>query len=291
MILTIDNLDGLGAADYSATLDDSAPLSITRVLNAPSILKGVLCLEGGALKIPARRGRVIVASDTGTILFTGYLTTEPVAVYAGVASEGAVYRYALHAVSDEWLLDKSAAGLRAADAFEQSSAAVLATLAQSSGAGVFVPGTVTNSSPVGVFVPVAVTSWSAAAGAAAQAGFGAYRVLNGALTLTPLASTVHSFSDGDGSLSVSALRLGEVRELANDVTLTGAMEPTIYWTEIFAGDGTTVAFPLSGQPGANAGGKAVLVDDSFTGETFDRLTWQLSDPGSHLGLGGAGLSR
>ena len=112
MLLTIDNLDGLGAVDYSAAVDDSAPLAVTRVLNAPSILKGILCLEGGKLPTPVRRGRVVVTSDSGTVLFTGYLTTEPVAVYAGVASEGAVYRFALHAVSDEWLLDKGAAGLR-----------------------------------------------------------------------------------------------------------------------------------------------------------------------------------
>ena len=289
MLLTIDNLDGLGAIDYSAAVDDSAPLAVTRVLNAPSILKGVLCLEGSGLKVPVRRGRVIVASAAGTCLFTGYLTTEPVAVYAGAASEGAVYRYALHAVSDEWLLDKGAAGLGASSAFGQSSTAVLATLAQNSGQGVFVPAAVTNSNPVGVFVPGAVTHWSHAAGSAAQAGFGCYRVLNGALTLSPLASTVHAFSDGDGSLSVAGLRLGEVRELANDVTVTAAMEPTVYWTEIFAGDGTTAVFPLSGQPGAVDGGKTVLIDDGFTGETFNHQTWQVSDPGSHLSLSGAGL--
>ncbi len=290
MILTIDNLDGLGSVDYSPAVDDSAPLGITRVLNAPSVLKGVLCLEGGKLQVPARRGRVVVSSDAGTCLFTGYLTTEPVAVYVGVASEGSVYRFALHAVSDEWLLDKGAAGLGAASALEQSSTTVLSTLARSSGQGVFVPPSVTNSNLVGVFVPGAVTTWSGVAGAAAQAGFGSYRVLNGALTFTPLASTMHALSDGDGSLSVSGLRVGEVRELANDVTLSGAMEPTVYWTEIFSGDGTTAIFPLSGQAGAVNGGKAALLDDGFTGETFDRQTWQVSDPGSHLGLSGAGLS-
>ena len=68
------------------------------------------------------------------------------------------------------------------------------------------------------------------------------------------------------------------------------MEPTVYWTEIFAGDGTTAVFPLSGQPSAVDGGKAVLLDDGFTGETFNRQTWQVSDPGSYLSLSGAGLT-
>ena len=294
MILTIDNLDGLGAIDYSAAVDDSAALAVTRTLNAPSTLKAMLCLEGSGLKTPVRRGRVIVASSAadavGVTLFTGYLTTEPVAVYAGAASEGAVYRLALHAVSDEWLLDKAAAGRNTAAAFEQTSASLLTSLANHSGQGIFVPGPVTNNNLVGVFVPDLVTTWSIAAGAAAQAGYGAYRVLNRAFTLAPVAATVHAFDDGDGSLSVSALTLSQVRELANDVTLSGAIEPTTYWTEIFSGDGTTAVFPLDGAPAAISGGKASLIDDRFTGEAIDSQTWQVSDAGSHLGLSAAGLS-
>ena len=114
--------------------------------------------------------------------------------------------------------------------------------------------------------------------------------MGGVLTVEPLAGTVHALDDGDGTLSVSGLKLTQVRELANDVTLSGAMEPTTYWTEIFAGDGTTVAFPLSGQPDANSGGKATLIADAFTGATFNPATWQISDPGSHLSLGVTGLS-
>ena len=69
--MTIDNLDGLGAVDYSGAVDGSAPLSIARTLNAPSIAKGVLCLEGSGLATPVRRARVVVSSDLGTVLFTG----------------------------------------------------------------------------------------------------------------------------------------------------------------------------------------------------------------------------
>jgi len=36
LILTIDNLDGNGAIDYSATLCADAPPTIERVLNTPS---------------------------------------------------------------------------------------------------------------------------------------------------------------------------------------------------------------------------------------------------------------
>jgi hypothetical protein len=42
-------------------------------------------------------------------------------------------------------------------------------------------------------------------------------------------------NDSDGTMQVAALKLGQVKELANDVTLSGEMEPTAYISETFAG--------------------------------------------------------
>src|SRR6185437_12837497 len=103
MKVTIDNLDGKGAVDYSAALAADAPVKIERVLNAPSRASGMLDVSDAALAVPVRRARVVIASDAGTMLFTGYLATEPEAVYAGAGVAGPVYRYAFDAVSDEWL--------------------------------------------------------------------------------------------------------------------------------------------------------------------------------------------
>ncbi len=290
MQLTLDNLDGLGAVDYSAALDHVAAPAITRVLNAPSTLKATLCLVGTALKTPLRQGRVVVASDADVVLFTGYLTTEPVAVYAGVASAGPVYRLALHAVSDEWLLDKQAAGLGAGTALAAPAGSVLASLVSRTGS-LFVSAGVTDLRSLGVFAPVtAGNAWSAHAGAIAGATFGSYRVLNGVLTLASLGGTTHMLSDGDGTLDVAGLQVSNVRELANDVTVSGAMEANAYWTELFSGDGTTASFALTGEPASVNGGKAVLLTDDFTGETFSRQRWQVADPGSHLGLSADGLT-
>ena len=121
MKLTIDNLDGLGAIDYTAALCADVAMIIERVLNTPSRCSGALLVgpssnPGGApsLPIPARRGRIIVSSDTGVTLFTGYLATEPVSVYAGMGIAGPVFRAAFTAISDEWLLDKQTATLTGA---------------------------------------------------------------------------------------------------------------------------------------------------------------------------------
>ena len=72
MKITIDNLDGRGAVDYSSALcsDHSLTgdsLKIERVLNAPSRASGMLDLSGSTLAAPVRRARVVIASDNGTV--------------------------------------------------------------------------------------------------------------------------------------------------------------------------------------------------------------------------------
>ena len=77
MKLTIDNLDGLGAVEYSAQICAEGPVKIERTLNAPSKCSFSLCLEGTSLAVPARRSRIIVISAGGDLLFTGELVSEP----------------------------------------------------------------------------------------------------------------------------------------------------------------------------------------------------------------------
>ncbi|MEO6982460.1 MAG: hypothetical protein ABI072_05035, partial [Edaphobacter sp.] len=233
--MTIDNLDGLGAMDYSAAVCADGPLKIERALNAPSRCGGLLDVDDTGLAVPARRGRLAVMSQGGTVLFTGYLATEPEAVYAGTGLLGPVYRYAFSAISDEWLLDKQAvppSGVGLA----QSGGALLRTLTNRVDAGLFTTAGVANGLSVGVFEPEQTESWSVNAGGVAGATYASYRVLNGAVTMQPAGTVTHALSDGDGTLQVAALKTAAAKELANDVTLSGEMEPSAYVTETFAGD-------------------------------------------------------
>ena len=134
---------------------------------------------------------------------------------------------------------------------------------------------------VGVFEPMQSKNWSANAGGVANATYAAYRVLNGALSLQPAGTVTHTLSDGDGTLQVSALKTTSVKELANDVTLSGTMEPNAYVTETFAGDGTTTVFQLSQDPfrPAKTANPAQFVTDSFNQSTLDTQIWQVTDPG------------
>ncbi len=293
MKITIDNLDGNGAVDYSRALCPGAvgvtALTVERGLNVPTRCRGVLAPGAAGLPVPARRGRVVASDAAGNVLFTGYLATEPAAVYAGFATTGAMYRYAMEAVSDEYLLDRltvpvSGAGLGV------SGGQVLRTLTQRVGAGVVSAAGVADGRAVGVFQPVPTASWSANAGALAGAAYGAYRVVNGTLTLSPAGAVTHTLGDGDGVFAPGALAASAVKELANDVTVTGEREPGAYVTEMFAGDGTTAVFVLGEAPFHETGTKARLLLDNFDAGVFNPAVWTVTDSGAHLGFGGGGLA-
>jgi hypothetical protein len=289
--VTIDNLDGKGAVDYSAALCADGPVKIERVLNAPSACSGMLDMSDITLAVPVRRGRVVVTAASGTILFTGYVATDPEAVYAGAGVKGPMYRYAFSAVSDEWLLDKQPVPLSGAG-LAQSGGQLLTTLTNRVDDGLFTLTEVMNGLAVGVFQPVQTKSWSANAGVVAGTTYAAYRVLDGAVSLQPAGTVTHALSDGDGTLQVAALKTTQVKELANDVTVSGEEEPSAYVTETFAGDGTTTVFQLSDDPfkPKTTANSSLLLTDSFNEPVLDTQIWQIADPGSHLGLSSAGLT-
>lgn len=293
MRITIDNLDGLGAVDYTGAVAAEGPITVQRALNVPSRCTAEIVLGAEGLAVPARRGRVTVTAADATVLFTGYLATEPVRIYAGNASMGPVYRARITAVSDEWLLDNlgSGAGLRDAMSLGLSGAALVTRLASRAQAGGSSAVTVVAGAtvqPTGAFAARASVPWSVNAGEAASSAYAAYRALNGQVLIEPVGNVTHTFSDADGTLSVAELQTTAVRMLANDVTLSGAEEPAAYIEENFLGDGTTTVFDLSeaGYRDTNR----ILVLDNFNEAAFNPAQWMVSDPGSHLSLTAAGLT-
>jgi hypothetical protein len=297
-MLTIDNLDGEGAVDYSDAVCADEPFLIERTLNTPSRCSGSLNVGSAAnpgssfvQPVPVRRARVVVSSDSGTILFTGYLATEPVPVYAGVGVAGPVYRVAFSAISDEWLLDKQTLTLTG-DGFVVAGGTLLSTLTNRIEAGVPSTSGVIDDKVIGVFTPQPAQPFSVNAAGIASGAYATYRVLDGALSLQTVGSTTHTLDfdtgDGGGTLQVAALKTAMAKELSNDVTLSGEIEPSAYVSELFAGDGTTAIFTLSEEPLRLT--KPTLLTDSFNLPAFNSQLWNVTDPGSHLGLGSNGLA-
>ncbi len=297
MRITIDNLDGAGPCDYTcavpANVKGGSSLTLQRALNVPTRCTAEIVEGAGELSLPVRRARVVVSTDEGALLFTGYIATEPVRVYVSESTAGAVYRARISAVSDEWLLDNLGSGGNAYDvaSLGLSGVALLARLGSRVPAGASLLPVSAGTGVVqttGVYVPQAAERWSANAGAAASAAYAAYRALNGEVLLQPAGGVTYALSDDDGTLNVAELRVNAARELANDVTLSGAMEPTAYVSESFIGDGTTSVFELS--EAAFQGTQRTLLRDSFQAAVFDSSQWSVNDPGSHLSLTSAGLT-
>jgi hypothetical protein len=288
--ITIDNLDGQGPRDYTSSVTPEGPITLQRTLNEPTRCTAELVM-GEGLPMPSRLGRIVVDAGDGTVLFTGYLATEPVRIYAGEASSGAVYSARISAVSDEWLLDRAGSGAAqtAAASLSLNGNELLARMAARAQAGQTSSLSVASGSAQvsGVFTARAGVPWSVNAGEAAGASYAAYRALNGQIVLQSAGSVTHSLSDADGTLSVSELQVGAVRELANDVTVSGAEEPAAYISESFVGDGTTTVFSLS--QSAYRDTKRTLINDSFDGAVIDTTQWNGNDPGSHITLGAGGL--
>ena len=78
------------------------------------------------------------------------------------------------------------------------------------------------------------------------------------------------------------------KDLATDVTVSGAMEAANYVMELFRGDGTTQNFLLAHPPFREAG-SGKLLQDSFDDPLLNTLVWTKRDPGSYLQLGSGGL--
>src|SRR5271169_4474080 len=113
MKLIIDNHDGMGQQDYSAYLDAEHLPKLKRRLNRAEEMEAWLASGDAGFRPPASGARVTLQRDDGYKLFTGYLTAAPQQQYLGSAQAGAVWRYALTAIDDSWLLDHNAPTARA----------------------------------------------------------------------------------------------------------------------------------------------------------------------------------
>ena len=291
MRITIDNLDGQGAVDYSPWIATPGGLSLERTLNQPSTCACLLDLNTSTLPVPTRRGRMVVTRDDGSVLFTGYVTTRPELRYLGVGEAGAMYAVHVRAVSDEWLLNRQRV-TTVHTGLQVNAVRALGSMTNRMGVSGFTTSGSAAVGSVGVFVPEPSGNWSENAGALSSSVLASYRVLGGAVGVQGVGAVTHTLAEGDGSLELASLHVEGSRELANDVTVSGELEPAAYVTESFAGDGATTEFTLRRSPfrHSTSSAGATLLLDSFDEGLINAAVWNASDPGSHLSLTSAGLT-
>jgi hypothetical protein len=286
--LTINNFDGNGAVDYSACVVEGQTFRVERKLNAPSVLTVSLLPAAAGLPVPARNGRVLLADDSGNLLFTGYVANEPAMVLAGECTAGPMYVAELSAISDEVLLDRMALAEQYAS-YGQSAQTMMGAFTGGLGSTLITTGGANLQATLGQFIAGHGMTWSEGAAELAASTRGAYRVQNGVLTAALIGNSIHKLLEADGSLSLADLQAAQVKMLANDITVCGETEPSAYVTEYFEGDGVTVLFDLTELPFVPTSAQAKPLDDSFQGSTFNPMLWQVVDDG-YLSLSSAGLT-
>ena len=288
MKLTIDNYDGNGPVDYTSSIVAGRPFRIVRRLNQP-VTCAVTLFPASGLATPARNGRMVLADDSGNVLFTGYVAAEPALELAGQSTMGAVYQAVVSAISDEILLDRQSipqTGPIYGTTGGQALQAMLALLEIESITSSVSLATMN----VSEFQPESNRTWAENAGALAATVRNTYLLMNGTLTMTPVGTVTHSLNESQGTLSLSALQVSMVKALANDVTVCGEVEPSAYVTEFFQGDGTTVLFDLTEDPWMPPPSKTKPLSDNFQGPTINKQIWNVDDPGSALALTSNGLT-
>lgn len=289
MKLTIDNLDGKGAVDYSQSVVSTGKFLIKRQLNEPTLCSLTLAPSAVNLTAPVRNGRVIVADDSGNVLFTGYISMEPALELIGQNSAGAAFQVFVNAVSDELLLDQQPLPVLLAGVAPSANQSLqgLNTAIDAKG---FSFSLAQASGGVGDFLPDAARSWSANAGTLAAMARSAYRVVDGVIIMAPIGSVTHTLSEENGTLNLSALEASMVKALANDVTVCGPSEPCAYVTEFFQGDGATVLFDLTKEPYMPPVSKMKPLIDLFQGPTINPAVWSVLGGPTRVALTSAGVT-
>jgi hypothetical protein len=276
MKLTIDNLAGLGAIDYTSFLDRTVAPRVMRKLNQPSEFTCSL-LAGETFVVPTRGARVALTTASGEFVFTGYLTQGPQREYLGLGEKGPVYRYNLVADSDEVLLDRKALPDRAAFV-ERTAGSAVQQLAQDLLPGGFDTSGVQDVDMLASHAVNTQKKFSEHAGEIAAAARGSYGAMNGALVLRPIGESSYPLEESDPDFSPAGLRLSSPQIAINDVTVLGLIEPQAYVRDYFVGDGVRLSFYLSQTPFQQS--RQALINEKYAQSALDPTTWSVSDPSS-----------
>lgn len=286
MKLTIDNLQGLGAQDYTTSLDGTVAPTVVRKINQPVTFTCNLLAKSSGFVVPVAGARVSVTRADGTFVFTGYLAAIPTVEYLGWGEQSPVYRYVLSAVSDEILLDRKALPNRA-PLVARTAGSALRQLAQDLLPGFFNTAAVQDVDVLASYAVNPGNRFSFHAAEIALSARAAYRAVNGALILAPVGAATYAIDESGANFSSGGLTLECKNLIVNDVTAIGMNEPQDYVRNYFEGDGATLAFYLS--QSAMQQGVGALIDEQYLGPGLDPTTWNVNDPTSAFSVAAQAL--
>ncbi|HZD31874.1 MAG TPA: hypothetical protein VE779_09460, partial [Candidatus Angelobacter sp.] len=286
MKLLIDNQDGRGLQDYSVYLDAAKLPKLVRKLNQSATMEAWLASGEAGFCVPASGARVVLQRDDGYKLFTGYLSSAPQMEYLGATQAGTAWRYALGAMDDSWLLDQNAPTARIPMANRTAGDALRTITNDVLPGGLDLSG-VQDLGQVNQFVESSQKSWSEHAQELATMERGCVRASDGKLVFQPVGQQVIAINESDAKFSPQGLMLVQSDCLANDVTIVGELEPTMYVSDYFIGDGTTLGFYLSRTPFAKT--TVTVFEEEYAGPGLSPTLWYVTDPNGKVAVSGGQL--
>jgi hypothetical protein len=286
MKITIDNLMGQGAVEYTGALDGTVAPRVERRINQPALFTCSLLGQPAGFVLPVSGARITVTKASGEFLFSGYLTQAPQCEYLGWGEQGAVYRYNVVAESEEVLLDQKALPNRA-PFVARTAGSALRQLVQDLLPGGFDVSGVQELDPLASYTVNPQKKFSYHAGEIALAARASYRTMNGALGLSPVGTASYELDESDLNFSPQGLKVSSPRTVINDVTVIGLDEPQAYVRDYFVGDGVSLRFYLSQKPFQQ--NRPALIDEQYDGSGLDTATWAVNDPTSAISVAAQSL--
>lgn len=286
MKLFIDNQDGLGLQDYSAYFDAEHPPAIRRRLNRAAAMQAWLVSGEAAFRVPASGARVVLQRDDGYKLFTGYLTAAPEPEFLGATQTGTVWRYALAAMDDGWLLGHNAPTARMPFAYRTAGDA-LRTITNDVLSGVLDVSGVQDLGYVNQYAASSQKSWSELAQELAAMERACIRVHDGKVIFQRVAQQTLTIDEHDTKFSPRGLTITQPDCLGNDATIVGEPEPTTYVRDYFIGDGATLGFYLSRTPFART--TMTVFEEEYAGPGLSPTLWYITDPNLKVSVAGGQL--
>ena len=323
MLLTIDNLDGAGVRDYTASVAslEARPgetnsagnpvaanasikaggnVHLVRRLNMPSELTVTLAGNKSFI-VPPAGARLVLERGDGVKLFTGYLAQAPAAAPAGWSCGSPVYTYALRALSDEYLLDLRTMPARP-PLVGQTAGTIVTTLTESILPGQFDSSNVAAGDTIPTFASNPELRWSEQAAELALRARASYRACDSAISFRPVGTIEYTLDESAASFSPEGLKLSMGVSAAgakeksgvpgppvlNDMTVLAKSEPQAYVKDYFLGDGSSLSFLMSNTPFTRV--NKVFVDEGYAGATLDPKVWTVTNAAAVSVAGGLQVS-
>lgn len=280
MKLLIDNFDQTGVRDYTPLLDNSRMPRVVRKLNKPATCEARLVCDAGAVPVPRTGSRLVLQREDGNIVFSGNLVEEPAPEHLGAGDRGPVLAYELHAISDEYLLDRKPLPRRL-PFVNRSAGEILRTLAEDSIPQVYDTNAINDGDRLCSVACDGDRTWSQVAEEVALRTRSTYRVLDRSIQFEPVGTRQHVVESADPMVVPNDLHLERKATRVNDATLLGRMEPGTYVKDYFLGDGYALRFGLSNVPFASW--TSTLVEEEFGSEPDQRI-WEVSDGAGALSV-------